>query len=137
MSASSYPLLLGRFVELECLWVGQLGFRRLRGDWLDEDWRNDDEQLGLVLLKPLALEQVSQDRDVAENGDLGLGLEERLVIQPRDGKALTIPELDLRLGATDDQRGDLESVQHDAVGKIESRNLRLHLQSDDSFTCNR
>ena len=62
-------------------------------------WGHDDDEFGLVLLKPARSEQSSEDRNVAEPGHVvHVGLE-RPADQAPDGEALTAGELDDRIRA--------------------------------------
>ena len=74
--------------------------RRHAGRLVRQDLRRDHhDQLGLVLLRRLAPEQLAQDRDVADARNL---LQRRLhlvVHQTGDGERLAVAQLELGLGA--------------------------------------
>ena len=93
--------------------------------------RNQHHQLGAFRSVGLALEQVADDRELAEERD-GRGVFLRQVVeQPGDGERLAIAQLDVGLGASRRERGNPEALQRDAVGEVERADFRRDLQPDD------
>src|SRR5262245_37665878 len=97
---SSFMVVISRSVPLLRLRLGEIerlfhrGHLRLLGgaERLDDRRRDDDEQLAHPLLQVLAAEEVPEERDVSQDGDLRLGLEEVAVVQPGDGEGLAAPQ---------------------------------------------
>ena len=90
--------------------------------------RDHHHELGLILVRGLALEQQAEDRDVADARDLLQRGVHRVVDQAGDGERLAVLQIDLGLGATRAERGDPESLEQDAVGEVERADLGSHLQ---------
>src|SRR6185369_13489363 len=64
---------------------------------LDDVWREQDEQVHLAALARRVLEQVAEQRDVAEQRHLRRGVDLALLDQTADDHALLIVDDDLRL----------------------------------------
>ena len=80
----------------------------------------------------LGLEELTQNRNIAQNRDLGQVARALVIQQPGNGEVLTFPQLDLGLRPAGAQRRDLEPGDGHAVGEVERRHLRCHLQANGS-----
>ena len=90
------------------------GSRRQRRDFVrversHQARRDEDHQLGLFRPGALALEQVADDRQPAQNRNrLPVGLRQ-VVEQAGDGERLPVAQLDVGFGPPGDERGNAEA----------------------------
>ena len=71
----------------------------------------------------LALEELPENRDVADAGNLLQRRVHGAVEQPGDGKRLSVEKLDFRFGTSRGERGNPESIQDDGVAEVERADL--------------
>ena len=102
----------------------------VRIERLHEPRRDQHHQLGALGAVRLALEQVADDRQLAQDGDLGAVFLRQVVEQPGDHERLAVAQLDVGFRAPDGERGNAETRQGDAVAEVERAHLGLHLQAD-------
>src|SRR5207253_313663 len=109
-----------------------LARRHLRGgvSGLNQLRRYDHEKLGPAVADTPRLEQVPDDRNVAQNRDFGKVSGGLVVHQPGDRQILPLAQLDLGLGATGAERGDLETLDGQAVREVERGYFRDDLEPD-------
>ena len=91
----------------------------------DDLRRDHDDQLGLVLLIRLALEQLAENRDVADAGNLAHRAGHGVVHQAGDRERLAVAQLDFGLGAARGQRRDAEALERDRVAEVERADFRV------------
>src|SRR5499427_3970403 len=77
--------------------------------------RNDDGEVGLVLLEGPARKQRSEDWYITQPGQLFLIGLVHVLQEPADGEALTIAKLDGGAGAAHDQRRDRRPLDRDLI----------------------
>ena len=95
--------------------------------------RDDDDEIGLVLLIRLAGEQRAEHRHVAKPGQL---LDRVLAValqQAADHEALAVAQLDRRRSAAHDQRRHRDAVaDRHRMGRVDLADLRLDLHVDQA-----
>src|SRR5580704_3223761 len=92
--------------------------------------RDHDHQLVLALVQAAALEQLAEDRDVADTGYLLELLGDAIVHQTGDRVTLSVGKIHFGLEAIRCQSGDDEPLQSQSVCEIQRANLGLDLQVD-------
>ncbi len=95
---------------------------------------HDHQQLGPAVAVPTRFEEFPQDRNVAENRDFGKVAGGLVVQQAGDRQVLALTELHLGLGPAGAQGRDLEALDRQAVGEVERRDLRGHLEPDGAVS---
>ncbi len=96
--------------------------------------RDDDGEIGLVLLIALAREQRTEHRHVAEPGHLVLRGGALVLQQAAQREALAVAQLDSRGGAPHDQRRHRIAGDLHGMALVELADLGLDLEIDQSIT---
>src|ERR1019366_5038515 len=116
---------------------GHEGFRHVeRGHGLSYGNRphdfgcDDDQQFGIVALDGFAGEQLAEQRDVGQTGDLVDGLRQGVVQQAGDHKALSALEFHFGLDAARAHGGDGSAGEDDRVAEVKRTDFRGNLQLD-------
>src|ERR1700722_12716596 len=100
---------------------------------LDEMRRDDDDEIGLVLLIARAREQRAEHRHRAEPGNLAAVAQVVRLQEARDREALPIAQLDGRDRVALDQRRDRGARDRYRIGEIELAHLRRDLEVDEAL----
>src|SRR4030095_1617230 len=90
--------------------------------------RDHHDQLGTAFLRSLAAEQKSENRDIADAGDLLHRRRHAVVQQSGDRERLPIAKLDFRLRAAGGERRNAEAAKLHGIGEVERADLRPYLQ---------
>src|SRR4029453_7514885 len=104
-------------------------FIRIQG--ADETGGDEHHQLGLLRAIGLALEQRSEDRELAQNRyRCRISLPD-VVEQAGNRERLTIAQLDVGLGATRRQCRNSEALERHAIREVEGADLGTHFQANE------
>lgn len=104
--------------------VVQVRERLSGGDGGNDLRRYENDELGVVLLSLYGLEELAQDRDVAEERDFLEGPGLCIVEQAADDEALSVLKLDLGVDGADVDGRDVEAGYLDRVREIQRADLR-------------
>src|SRR5688500_11969781 len=97
----------------------------------DKPRGDENHELGpLSSLRP-GLEQVSDDRDLAQERDRRAIFLRNVVEQSGHRERLSVAQLDVRLGAPRDQRRDSKATKRDAVREVQRAHFGGNFQADD------
>src|SRR2546423_6270866 len=99
-------------------------------DRFDELRRDDEHQLGLLLLERLRVEERAEHRDVADEGNLRERARLPIVEEAGERERLPVAQLDARLRAPGLQSRNQEAVALDAVGVVTRRDFRVQFEPD-------
>src|SRR5207237_704046 len=106
-------------------------FRHARRSATHDLRRDHDDELGLVLLIRAAAEQIPEDRNVADAGDLLHRAVQRVVHQTGNRERLPILQFDFGFRAARRQRRHAEPIERDRVAEIERADLGTDLEVDE------
>src|SRR6185436_8805314 len=99
---------------------------------LHEPRRDDDREVGLLLLEGGRAEQSAEDRHVAEPRQLLLGIAGDALEEPGDREALAVAQLDYGRGPAHRDRRDRDDAGADRVRRVDVADLGLDLEVDDA-----
>src|SRR6185503_8209489 len=97
---------------------------RARGVGLHELGGDQEQELGLVVLEARAAEEGAEDRNVAQDRDLGHRLSHLVVDEPGDGEGFTVLQIDRGGGLVLPDDRDAEPGRDQALAEVQAGNLR-------------